>query len=141
MFTDTDIKQWLVEQLAAAEARLTEAGADVEAARRMLERYERSQPAPTPASSEEIREAAIEALKEYGKPIHRQDLYDALVSRGVHINGKDPVANLGAILSRCGDDFVPYGSGIWGLREPLPREKDQSRLIINRSDDIDDLPF
>ena len=45
---------------------------------------------------------------------------------GVYVSGKDPVANLGAILSRHAEDFVPHSQGIWGLKAPEPSNNGSS---------------
>ena len=112
-----NVKEWLIAEVAQAEERLADAQADLDAARRMLARYEANQPTPSPASVDEIRLAAIAILRNHGEAIHRQVIHQELSEQGLHISGKDPVANLGAILSRFGEDFHPHGNGIWGLKE------------------------
>lgn len=72
-------------------------------------------------STEDIRDAAIAILSEHGEPMHRKDIFQQLVIQGIHIGGRDPVASLGTVLSRCSKDFHPYGKGIWGLKsKPTP---------------------
>jgi hypothetical protein len=58
----------------------------------------------------------IAALREVGRPMSRNDLFDHLVSKGVHIPGKDPKANLSAHLSYS-DEITRDGEGRWVLRQ------------------------
>ena len=44
-----NVKEWLIAEVAQAEERLADAQADLDAARRMLARYEANQPTPSPA--------------------------------------------------------------------------------------------
>jgi hypothetical protein len=48
--------------------------------------------------------------------MHRKNIFEELTDMGVHVNGKDPVATLGTVLSRYSKDFHPHGQGIWGLK-------------------------
>lgn len=67
------------------------------------------------ATVEEVRQACIEILGEYGMPVHRQALLEILQDRGVYVGGKVPVNNLGSILSRFSKDFESPGQGKWSL--------------------------
>ena len=112
--------QSLTDMRAEAVIRLHEAQADIDAIDRVLVFCEKTQPSPVPASNEEIRLASIKVLTQHGEPVHRQTIYDVLLSMGIHVNGKDPVSSLGTVLSRCSTDFEPHGHGVWGLKEANP---------------------
>ena len=49
-------------------------------------------------------------------PLHRRVIHDRLVEMGVHIGGRDPVANVGAPLSRD-PRFRKLGDGVWDLTD------------------------
>ena len=131
-----DVKEWLLSEIADAEARLADAQADYDSACRMLARYEASQPALATSSTEDIRIAAIEVLAHHEEPIHRQVIFDELLAIGVHIHGKDPVAGLGTVLSRCSEVFVSHGQGIWGLKEWSVNHIPAPLLINGHTDDL-----
>ncbi len=116
MDTQPNMGQSLTDMRAEAVIRLHEAQADIDAIDRVLAFCEKTQPPPISASNEEIRLASIEALTRHGGPVHRQTIYDALLGMGIHVNGKEPVATLGTVLSRCSTDFESHGQGIWGLK-------------------------
>ena len=120
MHASADITQWLNDMREDTMIRLQEAQADIDAIDRVLALYKNSQPPMVAASNEEIRLASIEVLTRHDQPIHRQAIYDALLDMDIHVNGKDPVASLGTVLSRCSKDFHSHGSGIWGLMEAKP---------------------
>ena len=115
-----NMRKSLADMRGDAVIRLHEAQADIDAIDRVLAFCEKTQPPLVPASNEEIRLASIEILTRHGEPIHRQTIYDALLGMGIHVNGKEPVATLGTVLSRCSTDFVSHGQGIWGLKEAKP---------------------
>ncbi len=125
----SDVKEWLLAEVTHAEERLADAQADLDAACRMLARYETNQPTSSPGSAEDIRLAVITVLWSHHEPMHRQAIYDEIVEQGMYMNGKDPVANLGSILSRCGEDFYSHGNGIWGLKEWQPRPATVQPLV------------
>ena len=107
--------EWLEEQ---AERQLKEAQANLEAVRRAAAFHKSLVPT---ATASDIRHATLDILKANG-PMYRKQIYDYLKAIGVRLNGKDPVATLGATLSRFSDDFQPYGDGKWGLRDQDHRE-------------------
>ena len=77
-----------------------------------------SQPAPPPQKNKSaptiiIRNTIYEILNTQG-PLHRSDIYQYLVQRGVHISGKYPVDNVGVHLS-SDSRFESLGNGIWGV--------------------------
>ena len=143
--------------------RLKNAQADMEAVERLIAVHEELAPPATAASVEEIRQAAIGILEENGGPLHRQVLLERMTNQGIHVSGKVPINNLGAILSRFGKDFESHGQGGWGLKRPaassprdympliVPAPKEPPPLPPSKPDwdspavrpdvDEDDLPF
>ena len=85
----------------------------------------------------DLRNAMADVLAREGQ-LHRQDIHDRLVERGVYIGGRDPVNNVGAHLS-IDPRFKNVGRGIWAL-VGLPEEANQpERFGTNaESDDTDD---
>jgi hypothetical protein len=59
----------------------------------------------------------IEVLRANNATMHYKDIYDALVQKGVHVGGQDPIRNVSAHISLNKEFFQPYGSGMWGLSE------------------------
>lgn len=58
--------------------------------------------------------AAIEIIRENGKPLSRRALHEALASRGLIVKGSDPIKALGTILWRAPDEIVQLeGFGYW----------------------------
>ena len=106
--------------------RAQNAQADLEAIDRLINCADAFNPFAVVSSVKEIRNAAIDVLARHGKPIHRKIISDELASMGVYVNGKDPIANLGAILSRHAEDFVSHSQGIWGLKMPEPSNNGNS---------------
>lgn len=114
MVTPNAITKWLHDvelSLVAQQAKIDE----VRAALRALMEYQQSQePARSSSTKEEICSGAIEILSEHHRPQHRRDILAQLEAKGLYIGGRDPVANLGAILSRE-SVFYSAGAGEWGL--------------------------
>ena len=100
--------------------RVRQAQDDLEAIDRILAVRRSNQTPLEPASVEEIRQTTIDVLTKQGESMHRKDIFEKLQNIGIYINGKDPVAGLGTVLSRCSKDFVSQGQGIWGLRVEVP---------------------
>ena len=69
---------------------------------------------PTPRAI--VRNALVEVLNAMGKPEHRNTIYDTLCAQGIVVSGKNPINNMGSILSQHSDVFVSHGQGVWGLR-------------------------
>ena len=115
----TTRKRMLLDMKDDIVARLKEAQADLDAVERLIVVQKAIEPLVVPSSAEDIRQGAIDVLKDNGDPMHRRDILDCLVERGIDVGGKVAVNNLGAILSRFGDDFVPHGQGMWGLKVTL----------------------
>ena len=90
---------------------------------------------PQPSSTQEIREAALEVLRRRGAPLHRKEVFHELLTMGIWIKGKDPVASLGALLSRFGKDFQSCGDGRWDLKQqrPAPRSTGEGHIRSSRS--------
>ena len=133
----SDVKAWLISKVSETETRMANAKADYDSACRMLAMYEAEQPAPVAAPTEDIRKAAIEVLNGHNEPIHRQVIYEEMIAMGICINGKDPVASLGTILSRCAEDFRSHGNGVWGLKKSLLKPPSQNGpadvgLVVSR---------
>ena len=63
----------------------------------------------------DLRNAMAAILASEG-PLHRRVIHDRLVEMGVHIGGRDPVANVGAPLSRD-PRFRKLGDGVWDLTD------------------------
>lgn len=76
-----------------------------------------------PQDTKVARNALYEILRETGRPMHYRVLLDALIARGVRVEGKDPGNNVRSHLSHDGR-FVPVGGGVWDLasRAAAPRE-------------------
>lgn len=137
----THIEAWLDDLERQAESRLAEAQQVIDAVRLLRQFHENTQPPPVPASPEQIREATISVLANYGRPTHRKDIFQTLQEMEVHIRGKDPVANLGAILSRYSTDFVPHGNGLWGLKKRAKDVPDRDSEASIEEVGPDDIPF
>ena len=119
MSTFADRKSVLLDMKADILKRVLNAQADLDAVDRLIDCVDAFNPFAVVSSVKEIRSAAIDVLARHGKPIHRKIISDELASRGVYVSGKDPIANLGAILSRHGEDFVSHSQGVWGLKTPV----------------------
>ena len=69
----------------------------------------------------------VAALKEAGRPMDRNELYDFLQSRAVPVPGKDPKANLSAHLSYM-HNVQRTEDGLWTLKpEEVPQKKTNAR--------------
>lgn len=122
--------------VALARERVKEAQTDVNALERTMAFYDANfQPAP--ASPEEVRSAARAVLLGAPTPLHRKEIHDRLNERGVYPNGKDPVASLGAVLSRFGEDFESCGDGKWRITRITIPDPPATVSV----DDAEDLPW
>ena len=126
MNTFADRKSVLLDMKADILKRVQNAQTALDAVDHLLDCVEATNPFAVVSSVKEIRSAAIDVLARHGKPIHRKIISDELASMGVYVSGKDPIANLGAILSRHAEDFVPHSQGIWGLKTPEPSNNGSS---------------
>ena len=124
-----DRKTVLLDMKADILKRVQNAQADLDAVDHLLDCVDAINPFAVVSSVKEIRSAAIDVLSRHGKPIHRKIISDELASMGVYVSGKDPMANLGAILSRHGEDFVPHSQGIWGLKTPVSSNNGYSKAV------------
>ena len=76
----------------------------------------RSFPAQKPQNpkKEDVAEAAIEVIRKNEEPMTRDQLFDALKSRGINISGKNPPVVLQTMLWRMQDRIVHLkGHGYW----------------------------
>lgn len=60
----------------------------------------------------------VAVLTELGRPANRNEIYDALVAKGVEVPGKDPRANLSAHLSYSPEVFR-NSDGLWQLTKEV----------------------
>jgi HB1, ASXL, restriction endonuclease HTH domain len=70
-----------------------------------------------------IPEAAKKLLATRRQPMKNPDIAAAFKAGGLHLNSKDPVNTIGAVLSRRADDIgdiVKVGRGTFGLKEWYP---------------------
>lgn len=75
--------------------------------------------------------AAIKVIREAGRPLSRKQIRDALVERGVVVNGKDPVKTMGTILWRAPDQVIQIeGMGYWPKADPPPADT-MTTLILS----------
>ena len=75
---------------------------------------------PSRGSSSELRDAIYEILTAEG-PLHRMEIYDRLVERGIRVPGREPINNVGAHLS-IDPRFKNVDRGEWGLSD-LPNSE------------------
>ena len=134
MNTFADRKSVLLDMKADILKRVQNAQADLDAIDRLLDCVDAINPFAVVSSVKEIRNAAIDVLARHGKPIHRKIISDELASMGVYVSGKDPIANLGAILSRHAEDFAPHSQGIWGLKAPPVSSNNGHRDVQEEGD-------
>ena len=126
-----DVRSWLDQREEEARQKLEAAQAELEAIRLLRDSSARSRTRGSAASSQEVKSGVIKVLQENGKPLHRQVIYDRLKDLDISVNGRDPVANLGAILSRNGE-FEPVGDGLWKLSQGAEEvETEESQLSEN----------
>lgn len=57
--------------------------------------------------------AAVELIRERGRPMSRSEIHEGLKARGVVVNGADPVKTLGTMLWRSGGHELEQIEG-WG---------------------------
>ena len=134
MNTFADRTSVLLDMKADILKRVQNAQADLDAIDRLLDCVDAINPFAVVSSVKEIRCAAIDVLARHGKPIHRKIISDELASMGVYVSGKDPISNLGAILSRHAEDFVPHSQGVWGLKTPVP--SNNGHRDVQKEEDI-----
>jgi hypothetical protein len=121
------------ERLAALEAERDEILA-------FLRTYERlavsAAPAPAPSEAEAIPflsakrwssaaivDVAMKVLEERRRPMKLRELFDAVIARGVHIGGKNPRNNFGAMLSADKTRLTTGREG-WYFKDEYPRQLD-----------------
>lgn len=132
MYAPEDRKAMLVAMRKDIVDRLESAKADLDAVDRLIAVQEDMSPPLTPATVDEVRQAAVEILNDHGDKMHRRDILSEMTERGVHVGGRVPVNNLGSVLSRFGDVFESHGQGVWGLKSwktPSPANTTRTPLI------------
>ena len=82
-----------------------------------------------------LRDALHNYLSLTGRPMNRRELLQYVVDMGIHVNGENPLNNIGAHMSNDAR-FESLGEGMWGLREWT-----HAPVGINESLDATDLPF
>lgn len=80
------------------------------------EGVERSSTSSMDVGTMQLEEAAIQLLREAGRPLHVSQIRRELVKRGVTIPGQGLDANVIARLARC-SDFVRVARGTYTLME------------------------
>ncbi|MDD9739151.1 MAG: hypothetical protein RID15_08325 [Marinovum algicola] len=137
-----NLKFEMAERITALEADLTEARAELARAERFISEYHAFMSGDTPPESleeespevvtparkrprnppkEKVAELSVEIIRERGEPIPRDDLYEALDERGLHIEGKDPRMVLSTMLWRQPETVVRLKrGGYWPANDPLP---------------------
>ena len=88
---------------------------------------------PANSKKEEVASAAVELLKEAGKPLSRSELYKALTTdKGMRIEGTEPEMVLSTMLWRMGEkvgiERLKTG-GYWFKDEPVPPAKSERELF------------
>ena len=112
------------------EAQGTEIQKRREAAEIMIAYLENEQdqiPVAPRNKSKVVRHAIYAVLNDAGLPLHRKEIYERMKARGISIESKDPVHNLGVHLSVDPRfSFVKNEPGVWelvpGLNGQTPAE-------------------
>lgn len=102
---------------------------------------------PKNPKKEEVAEYAIEIIREHGKPMTRDELFNALLEKGVEIHGKNPPVVLQTMLWRMQNRIVHLkGFGYWPSDEAYMAAdyvEDLRPEVVEREDsatDQGDLP-
>lgn len=97
----------------------TEAGPDSGDTETPKSLYRWDPPAGRNSSKEIVAGAAREIIKARGEPVSRTNLYEALIERGLRINGKEPLVVLSTMLWRMRDAVARVkGGGYWLAEVP-----------------------
>jgi len=111
-----------------------------ESFRAVIAHYEErgeSEDATPPAK--EMRNAILGILEAEGKPLHYRTIHERLLSAGITVGGKNPVANVGAHLS-IDSRFENVGRGLWALKRwgmNHTRQPMAERLLRHEAPDTD----
>jgi hypothetical protein len=87
-----------------------------------------------------ITDAAKALLAARRQPLKNPDIAAAFKAGGLHLNSKDPVNTVGAVLTRRSQDvgdIVKIGRGVWGLKEWYPGrsfKKDKIEEVAEESE-------
>ena len=128
----------LKKELAAIDKARAVLNTQADAIRTVLALLE-SDPDPMPTASRDaqmLRDAMHDVLS-VEHPLHRKVIYERLVEKGVAVNGRNPVNNVGAHLS-ADDRFKSLGKGMWDLEDrPAKSFNDEQHDELNDSDASD----
>lgn len=76
---------------------------------------------PKNPSKERVAAVACEIIRENGFPLTRAELFDALLDRGIVLEGKNPQMVLSTMIWRMPNVIVRLkGNGYWPADDPLP---------------------
>jgi len=66
--------------------------------------------------------AAVEVIREAGKPLSRRQIHEELTARGMEVKGADAIKALGTMLWRSGRDHLVQleGRGYWDKSQGYP---------------------
>ncbi len=158
------IRDELMEKIANAEIQIKEWRAQAQRAERFIADWEEfsGQQAPQTAVSEsaavsvesarvkprnpkkeDVADAALKIIRERGEPMSRDDLFDALQSDGVVLQGKNPPVILQTMLWRMQDRIVHLkGHGYWPREDAYMAagyvDADEPEKLENNDVDLDD---
>lgn len=83
----------------------------------------KSVPSPKNSKKEDVAYAARKVIEDAGKPIMREDLFPALIEKGLIIEGSDPLMVLSTMLWRMKEVIALVrlrGGGYWLADKPWP---------------------
>ncbi|MBV8977046.1 MAG: winged helix-turn-helix domain-containing protein [Alphaproteobacteria bacterium] len=91
-----------------------------------------------------IPDAAKKLLAAKRKPLNNPEMAGAFRAGGLHLNSKDPVNTIGAVITRRSKevgDIVKVGRGTWGLKEWYPNRsfKTKPKTKDAADDDLSDI--
>jgi hypothetical protein len=76
---------------------------------------------PKNPGRESVANAVIEFIRQIGRPVSRTEAHEALIARGIHLQGKDPEMILSTMLWRSKDRIVRLpGFGYWPAKYAHP---------------------
>ena len=118
MDTSANCRQQLMTKRESLFKRLESAQADFDSVERLIAVMGELQPPRPAASPENLRQGAIAVLERHQVPMHPQNVLYELSHMDIHTGSKEPVNNLGAVLSRFHQDFTPTDRAVGGSRIP-----------------------
>ena len=154
-----------IDRLQAEKQRIDEQVQALESSLRYFESQERGDAPPPPdatlpnsnqtrleAVGQESRQGADNSLRDaiadilsVDGTLHRRDIYERLVNRGVQIGGQNPISNVSAHLS-IDSRFENVGRGLWQLAKQDEEATIFAADILNErgsdgEEDDDDVPW